>query len=66
MRDPRRIRARAYDVPGERRHAIVGLTERGRLLWVCYTFRGQGRDQRVRVVTARPAHHSERDAYNAR
>jgi uncharacterized protein len=59
LEDPRRIPATAYNVPGERRQAILGLTEVGRLLYVVYTLR-RGR---IRVVTARAADEGESRSY---
>lgn len=59
MADPRRIRADAYQVPGEQRRAIVGATEGGRILYVVYTRRGG----MVRVVTARDAVATEQRRY---
>lgn len=44
---------------GERRAAIVGATETGRVLYVVLT----GRGDRIRVVTARPANAAERYRY---
>jgi len=63
MVDPRRTRAAAYDVAGERRYAITGRTTRGRLITVVYTYAGEGRNQRFRVITARPPHDAERAKY---
>lgn len=57
--DPRRVRAQAYPTPTERRHAVVGATEGGRVLFVVYTlWRGM-----VRVVTAYDAEGPERRRY---
>jgi uncharacterized protein len=63
LADQRRVPVAAYDVARERRHAITGATKRGRLLTVIYTYHGERRDQRVRVVTAHPPGASERAAY---
>lgn len=59
MTDPRRLRVPAYDVEGERRRAVVGATEDGRVLFVVYTRRGD----RLRVITARDAHPAQRRRY---
>jgi uncharacterized protein len=53
--DPRRIGASAYNVAGERRWAIIGSAEDGRVLFVVFT----RRDRRIRVITARDAIQSE-------
>ncbi len=63
MLDPRRLPTRAYSTPTQRRLAMMGETDRGRLLFVVYTYRGQGRDQSIRVVSARDANRDERPAY---
>lgn len=58
--DPDRVGAPAYRAQnGERRQAITGKTEDGRLLTVILT----RRDERFRVVTARDASESERRGY---
>lgn len=58
--DPDRVGAPAYRAQnGERRQAITGQTEDGRLLTVILT----RRDDLLRVVTARDASESERRAY---
>lgn len=57
--DRHRKGANAYNVPGERRHAIVGSTEDGRLLYVVFTRRAGA----IRVVTARDASAQERRRY---
>lgn len=49
--DPDRTPAVAYRVPGERRRAIIGVTQNGRSLYVVYTVRRRV----VRVVSARDA-----------
>jgi uncharacterized DUF497 family protein len=54
--DPRRVRASAYIAENERRRAVIGATDRGRLLYVVFTVRGG----RIRVVSARDP--SEREA----
>jgi uncharacterized protein len=57
--DPYALATDAYDVAGERRFALVGETEDGRLLEVVYTWRGDRR----RIVTAFPARARERRRY---
>ncbi|GAA5513652.1 hypothetical protein Dcar01_02396 [Deinococcus carri] len=58
--DPRRLAAPAYRAQnGERRQAVTGKTEGGRILTVILTRRGD----LFRVVTAREANPSERRAY---
>ncbi|AFD27479.1 BrnT family toxin [Deinococcus gobiensis] len=58
--DPDRVGAPAYHAQnGERRQAITGQTEDGRLLTVILT----RRDDLLRVITARDASESERRAY---
>ena len=58
--DPRRVKAPAYRAEnGERRQAVTGKTEGGRLLTVILTVRGG----LYRVVTAREANDSEHRAY---
>jgi uncharacterized DUF497 family protein len=59
LSDPSRIGAPAYAVEGERRRALIGATEDGRVLFVVFARRGQG----VRVVTARNATPSEKRRY---
>ncbi len=59
MYDPARIGAPAYNVRGERRWALLGMTETGRILLVVFT-RRRGR---VRVVMARDAEDPERRRY---
>jgi uncharacterized protein len=58
--DPRRVRTDAYNVPFEKRQAIIGMTERGEIIKVVYTKRGD----KFRVVTATPATASERKRYS--
>jgi uncharacterized DUF497 family protein len=60
--DPRRIPAPAYQVEGERRRAMLGATEAGRLLFVVFTSRGE----LIRVVTVRDASNRERRRYGRR
>lgn len=58
--DPRRVAAPAYrSQDGERRQAVTGRTDEGRLLTVILTWRGD----LSRVVTAREASAGERHAY---
>jgi uncharacterized DUF497 family protein len=49
--DPHRLSAPAYNVPGERRWALIGSTRSDRVLMVVYTHRSGA----IRVVTAYPA-----------
>lgn len=62
MLDQGRIPSPAYQTSGERRSAVLGSTEEGRLLFVVYTFR-RGL---IGVVTARDATASERQTYRRR
>lgn len=57
--DPRRIPAPAYSISSERRRAILGTTEEGRMLFVVFTHRQAG----IRVITARLARDRERQRY---
>ncbi len=57
--DPRRIGVSAYNVEGERRWAVIGATEAGRVLFVIFT----RRSRRRRVVAARDADRAERRRY---
>ena len=59
LADPGRAPAEAYSVQGERRRAVLGRTDSGRLLYVVYT----PRHARLRVVTARDATDPERRRY---
>lgn len=59
LSDPSRIGGSAYNVGGERRWALLGMTETGRILFVVFT-RRRGR---VRVVTARDAEGPEKRRY---
>ena len=62
LSDPLRIPAPAYRIGGERRRAVLGSTEVGRLLFVFTTRRGNG----IRMITARDATTSERRRYRER
>jgi len=57
--DPRRIGASAYSTVTERRSAVIGATEDGRVLFVVFTRRGGD----VRVIAARDATSKERRRY---
>jgi uncharacterized DUF497 family protein len=57
--DPRQVPDVAYSTPTERRYAIVGATESGRILFVVFTMR-RGR---VRIVTAYSAPRKARLRY---
>ncbi len=60
--DPGRVGASARNAPEERRFAVVGATEPGRLLFVVFT----RREERIRVITARDAEDSEKRRYRRR
>ena len=62
LHDPRRIGVPAYNVSHERRWAVLGATEDGRILFVVFT-RRQGF---IRVVTARGATDRERRWYHTK
>ncbi len=62
MLDPDRVGASARNVSGERRFAVVGSTESGRMLFVVFT----RREERIRVITARDADDSEKRRYRRR
>ena len=59
--------ARITDDPrhtaGESRLALLGLSDRGRLLAVMFTDRGTAVDPRVRLISARRATRHERNEY---
>ena len=57
--DPRRIGADARNAWGERRYALIGATEEGRVLFVVYAERGA----RYRPITARDASDAQRVRY---
>jgi uncharacterized protein len=57
--DPQGFGVDAYDAPGERREALVGATEEGRILLVVYTMRGE----RIRPITARAASDGQKRSY---
>jgi uncharacterized DUF497 family protein len=59
LSDPRRLSEGAYNSRGERRWAMLGATEPGRILFVVLARRSRG----LRVVTARPATERERRRY---
>ncbi|NCO60244.1 MAG: hypothetical protein COX16_06645 [Deltaproteobacteria bacterium CG23_combo_of_CG06-09_8_20_14_all_51_20] len=48
---------------GERREIIIGHSNSGRLLLVCFTEREQGL---IRIISARPASRQERKDYEER
>lgn len=60
--DPYRVGASARNVRGERRYAVVGATELGRMLFVVFT----RRENAIRVVTAREAVGGEKRRYRRR
>ena len=57
--DPQRIRADARNVVEERRYALIGATEEGRVLFVIYA----ERDSKVRPITARDASDAQKRRY---
>jgi len=57
--DPEGFGVEAYDVPGERREALIGATGEGRILTVVYTMRGE----RVRPITVRDASETHKRRY---
>lgn len=60
--DPYRIAFSTRKTLGERRFALVGATESGRMLFVVYTQRGA----KVRPITARDADDGEKHRYRRR
>lgn len=62
LADPDRMGAGAYRVAAERRWALLGATEAGRILFVVYT----RRCRRLRVVTGREASDREKRRYRKR
>jgi uncharacterized DUF497 family protein len=59
LEDPDLKKDSAYNFKGERRSAIIGATEAGRILLVIYTRRGQN----IRVVTVRDASDAQKRRY---
>jgi len=59
--DPYGVGADARNVSGEKREALIGATEPGRVLHVVYTMRGA----KVRPVTARDADGTEKRRYRS-
>lgn len=57
--DPKRIGASAYNTMTERRSAVIGATEDGRVLFVVFT----RREGDVRVIAARDAISAEKRRY---
>lgn len=57
--DPARVYRAVHAVPGERRWAVIGMTEAGRIVFVVYT----RRSRRVRVVSVRDAGENEKLHY---
>ncbi len=55
----RNVPAPAYNVPGEKRYALIGATDAGRIVYVVYV----RRKDKIRVVTARDATLSEKRRY---
>ena len=58
--DPARLQTAARNRPGERRWALIGATEQGRVIFVVYT---RPRAGRIRVVTAYEAGEREHRRY---
>lgn len=57
--DTGRIEARAYEKDGERRFALVGRSDQGRLVFVAYTVPGDA----IRILSARHVRPYERRGY---
>jgi uncharacterized DUF497 family protein len=57
--DPRRIGTDAYNSKTERRWAVIGATEAGRVLFVVFT----RRSGRIRIISAWDADESDRRRY---
>lgn len=57
--DPWRIRSNARKAPGERRFALIGATEEGRVLFVVCARRGE----QTRPITARGANDAQKRRY---
>lgn len=60
--DPKRVSRTAYAREGERRYAVLGVTEDGRRLFVVFTRRGLA----IRVISARDATDAEKRIYRTR
>ena len=60
--DPRRVARHAYSVAVERRRAVVGAAQDGRLLFVVFVQRGD----LIRIVSARDAFDIEKRVYRRR
>jgi uncharacterized protein len=59
LADPHRLGTSAYSVGRERRSALIGATQDGRVLLIVYTWRSGA----IRVVTARDADQAQRRRY---
>lgn len=57
--DPDQVTGEAYGVGPERREAIIGETDDGRVVFVVYTMR----DEKVRPISAREATDKEKRRY---
>ena len=57
--DPHGVGADARNVAGEKREALIGATEPGRILHIVYTMRGE----KVRPIIARGADGTEKRRY---
>ncbi len=60
--DPNRLKDDARNVSAQKREALIGMTEAGRILHVVYTRRGEG-GGKVRPITARAADAAEKRRY---
>jgi uncharacterized DUF497 family protein len=58
--DPMALVREDPDAQGESRFVLVGLSQRGRLLTVVYTLRG---DDSIRLISARPSTSKETSRY---
>lgn len=61
--DPRRLKSDARNMFGERREALIGATDGGRILHIVYTRRG---GEKVRPITVRDADGTEKRRYRRR
>jgi uncharacterized DUF497 family protein len=63
--DPERVKSDARNVAGEKREALIGATDDGRILHIVYTRRGS-EGAKVRPITARDADETEKRRYRGR
>ena len=59
MTDTGAVADGAYNVRSEKRYALIGATEAGRILYVTYTLRGE----RFRPITARDTNRAQKRRY---